>query len=236
MRTLLGLLLVLVSLGCGLAVPTIEHSTDGGATFTHAGHIVGDPLQDSTLTWERTVQEAELAKLQNVAQQDGFYLVRVSGLGKGAFVASVRAACLSDAVEDQAELLLTYGGDLAGFTYALTSCAPHAAHDSCQLLNKDVKVKVVMPAPAPLMLLPDTLLGDFSDIPYESVAGNPNDLGAAKPRAPVPKAAPSKPGEPAAPPPKDDRTWWQKNWLFVVAGGMLVLNMLTKAGGAGGGR
>lgn len=65
---------------------------------------------------------------------------------------------------DQAELLVTYGGDLAGFTYALTSCGPHAhaAHDNCKLLSKDLQVKVVVPVPGPLLLVPDLSLGEFS--------------------------------------------------------------------------
>jgi len=32
-----------------------------------------------------------------------------------------------------------------------------------------------------------------------------------------------------SPPEPDNRTWWQRNWVFCMAGGMMVLNMVLKA-------
>lgn len=223
---LLVLLVVAAAVRSALGALVIEHSLDGGASFQAAGAVLGDPAQDSLLTWHRSLTDPELAQLQQLAQRDGFYTVRASGLGKGTFISSVRAACLAGSAAEQVQLQIDHNRNMAGFTYALSSC-PASPSGAATALGNELTVRVMSPVAAPLLLMPDVSGGaQFSEIQYDEVAGSLSDPNA-KPRAPVGKVG-GKPGLGQ----KDERTWLQKNWMFLAAGVLLVVNVLGKVGAA----
>jgi hypothetical protein len=71
-----------------------------------------------------------------------------------------------------------------------------------------------------------------------AAAAGTQKAAAAAPQQPLPQQPAGKSGQQGqggegaagdkTPPPPDTRTWWQKNWVFVLGGGMMVLNALLK--------
>eukprot|EP00198_Chlamydomonas_reinhardtii_P000506 XP_001689841.1 predicted protein [Chlamydomonas reinhardtii] len=177
---------------------------------------------DMVVNWERpALSDAELAKLEKAAQSNGLYLLRVKA-DKSELLSSVPASCLlGDKLFEKAEVAVDRGGQLLSFNYAITDCAKRAAgtatgasapspsEEGVGTRPPSLPVRVVLPRPGPALLVPE-FVGDFVG---------------AKPRAPVQGQAARK----GAPPPKDERTWLQKNWMFVLAGAMMVFNMVMKA-------
>ncbi|KXZ48386.1 hypothetical protein GPECTOR_28g793 [Gonium pectorale] len=199
---------------------------------------MGPDNNDSELTWQRSsLSEADLALLAKAAKADGLYSVRVQ-TPKGALLTSVPAKCLrARDLKEQAELHADRSGALVGFTYAVPSCKQllvagaaggAAAGGEAPALPERLPVRVVLPVPGPMLTQPE-LLGEFVDVSADaadlgSVAGSVSYDPNAKPRA---AGGPGRAGKNAPPP--DERTWLQKNWLFIAAGVMMVVNVLAKA-------
>ncbi|KAG2447530.1 hypothetical protein HYH02_007454 [Chlamydomonas schloesseri] len=243
-RAYLGLLAAILSVAS--ASVSVEHSLDGGATWQGAGKVVGDVLSDMVVNWERpALSDTELAQLEKAAQSNGLYVVRVKGGGKSEseLLTSVPAACLlGEKLFEKAELAADRSGQLLSFNYAISDCAkrvaggavspPSATSSSSSSSEEGVgtrpaslPVRVVLPRPGPALLVPE-FVGEFADVNIDAELSASGSLDPnAKPRAPVQAQGARK----GAPPPKDERTWLQKNWMFVLAGGLMVFNMVMKA-------
>ncbi|GFR50586.1 hypothetical protein Agub_g12860, partial [Astrephomene gubernaculifera] len=225
--------------GSAFAALQVEHSFDG-SVYQPAGTLVGDVLTNSELTWQRPdFTKADLELLTKAIKSDGLYSVRVK-TDKGTLLTSVPASCLSvSPFTEQAEIHADRNGGVVAFNYAVPSCQPHASSGSSSGSSKadgddtserpgTLGVRVLMPTPGPMLTLPE-VMGEFADVSVD--AADMASLGGAgagldpnaKPRAAAPGA------KRGGPPPKDERSWLQKNWLFVAAGGMMVLNVLAKA-------
>ncbi|PNW73105.1 hypothetical protein CHLRE_14g618950v5 [Chlamydomonas reinhardtii] len=235
-QALLAVLAAIISIAS--AAVSVEHSLDGGATFLPAGKVVGNVLSDMVVNWERpALSDAELAKLEKAAQSNGLYLLRVKA-DKSELLSSVPASCLlGDKLFEKAEVAVDRGGQLLSFNYAITDCAKRAAgtatgasapspsEEGVGTRPPSLPVRVVLPRPGPALLVPE-FVGDFVDVNVDADLTTTGTLDpGAKPRAPVQGQAARK----GAPPPKDERTWLQKNWMFVLAGAMMVFNMVMKA-------
>ncbi|GIL64131.1 hypothetical protein Vafri_18090 [Volvox africanus] len=225
----------------------VEHSF-GGSPFRPAGKLVGNLQSDTELEWQRpalTSDEFEL--VEKAAARDGLYSVRIK-TDRGPLLSSVPAKCLllQDFTE-QAVLHAGHEGFIEAFNYDVESCSSSVAADGSTndghagsagdggavARPERLPVRVKLPVPAPFLSMPE-VMGEFADVSVDAMeagglagaAFDPN----AKPRAvPSNSAAGQGGARKGGPPPKDERTWLQKNWLYVVAIGMMVLNVLAKA-------
>ncbi|KAG2425798.1 hypothetical protein HXX76_013423 [Chlamydomonas incerta] len=190
------------------------------------------------LNWERpALSDAELANLEKAAQSNGLYVVRVKS-EKSELLTSVPASCLlGDKLFEKAEVAADRSGQLLSFNYAVADCGKRVAEaggaagsgrpseEGVGTRPPSLPVRVVLPRAGPALLMPE-FIGDFADVNIDADLTTTGSLDpSAKPRTPVQSQAARK----GAPPPKDERTWLQKNWMFVLAGAMMVFNMVMKA-------
>ncbi|KAG2493868.1 hypothetical protein HYH03_008084 [Edaphochlamys debaryana] len=230
------------------AALTVEHSF-GNGPFLPAGKLVGD-VKDVVMTWEReeSLSSAEEELLEKAIKEDGLYLLRVQ-TPRGTLLSSVRAACLkAPGFKEQAEVQADRSGALLAFSYSVPACSPAHAHGDGEGAEAApaassapaprsgaLPVRVLLPFAGPLLVAPDAA-GDFVDVsmdaPDPSLAGAGAGSGAAYDPSAKPRAAAQAGGaaqRKGGPPPPDERTWLQKNWMFVVAGALMVFNVIAKA-------
>ncbi|GIL76459.1 hypothetical protein Vretifemale_6153 [Volvox reticuliferus] len=225
----------------------VEHSI-GGSPFRPAGKLVGNLQSDMEFEWQRpALTPTEIELVEKSAASDGLYSVRIK-TDKGSLLSSVPAKCLllQDFTE-QAVLHAGHEGFIEAFNYDVESCSSSVAADGSisdgyggssgdggvMARPERLPVRVKLPVPGPFLSMPE-VMGEFADISVDAMeagglagaAFDPN----AKPRAVPSNSAGGQAGaKKGGPPPKDERTWLQKNWLYVVAIGMMVLNVLAKA-------
>ena len=176
---------------------------------------------------------ARESALAEVAERDGFVRYRVRQVS-GDVMASARARCVS--ASGFQELFVLHpgaGAHLMGLEYNVP-CAPSAtgwaggapgelpagAREAIRGGFKQSQAVVRTPRLAPQLQRPQGGQG------ADAAQGVP---GAVSAKAP---AEGLEGGEGSAGPrrekEKDDRPWWQKNWMFMLSLGMLLLNVLTK--------
>ena len=68
------------------------------------------------------------------------------------------SACLPRWPDQQVQLQIDHNRNLAGFTYALSSC-PASPNGAAPALGSELAVKVMSPVAAPLLLMPDVSAG-----------------------------------------------------------------------------
>ncbi|EFJ47596.1 hypothetical protein VOLCADRAFT_120965 [Volvox carteri f. nagariensis] len=206
---------------------------------------------DTELVWQRpALTPDELALLEKSASSDGLYSIRVK-TDRGTLLSSVPAKCLLlDNLKEQVELQAGHDGFIESFNYGVESCSsagapgaaasggggggiPDGSGTGVGPRPDRLPVQVKVPAQGPTLLMPE-VLGEFSDVYVDATEAGSVGAAAYDPNA-KPRTLPSggAGGQAGArrggPPPKDERTWLQKNWLYVVAIGMMVLNVVAKA-------
>eukprot|EP00877_Chromochloris_zofingiensis_P013787 jgi/Chrzof1/8662/Cz03g19070.t1 len=220
-----------------LSSAVYEHSLDG-TRFTKAGEIVGpeglkaDTTEEYQLRRE-PITDSQLAALQKLVEQDGLYAVQVSLPDQQPVRASLPAACIANHLfQENISLHLDRTGHIVGLQVSTPTgrCDKDAALQKLsevprQLLSQppDAAVPVKSPGPAPAVpqgppgVHEQPLLGvqQGQQQPQQQLTQSQQQGGAAGD------------GE-RPPPPPDNRTWLQKNWLFVMAGGVMVLNLVLK--------
>lgn len=245
-----GLLLAWATLCQSAAV--VEHSLDG-RTFQQIGliHLEDDFNGNQPIvtgTYERQpFTDNQRQQLQQLVEQDRLYLWRVQLEGQPAVLTSIKASCLAQNFGSQAPILnLNSAGQIVSAQLSVPSsvegtCSSSKALQSLQQLSQDA-----MREPEPLKVVVHTPKAAPSVPRFPPLAEAPADpyaaAGAAKTGQPAQQQARRPPGQQSSDgeqqtdadaaqqtPPPDNHTWWQKNWLFVMAGGTMVLNMALKA-------
>ncbi|GJP45365.1 hypothetical protein CLOM_g4762 [Closterium sp. NIES-68] len=225
----------------GMTIPgglAVERSfTPGDSNSFLSGGLImmqGDMRPDATTTWvEATViwhplSPLELEALKALVAADGVYRVRLppnpfstAAPPQGHVVAWGRARCLAaSGFRDSLHLLFDAGGRLLS-----AHVKPQAACTAATTAALDVQAVMAMP----VIALDSDVIIDASTIAQRlpvrrapvggSVAGAGGAAGGV--------AVEEDPMAPPVPP----KTFWQKYWIFIMAGGLLVLNIFTALAG-----
>jgi len=235
------------------------HSLDGGASWSSAGTLEGSMRAGSMRLERHALTTAEQAKLEALITADAFYSIRV-----GAASTSVRAACWATPAqgEPKEQLFLATTADQKtvislGLQVHSAGCSGVARQAQASIPAASIPVHVRMqrsgPAPTSLEInlsqagtLRPPLSVPVGDSSTRKGATN-RPLGGMPPSGGSTKHSPEglDHEEPGTPPDDDEKrkleaekTWLQKNWLFVMGGIMMVLNvattLYTKQQGGGG--
>lgn len=250
----------------------MEHSLDAGQSFSTAGHIHLEEGDAVSGIFERDpISSTQLSRLQQLVESDRLYLWRVTLPDQPPVLTSIKAACLAPALTSAAYALhidaaghimsaqisvpsaaLPPGGSCST-SHALQALQRLSAADLSGVKTVDVAVHTARAGPAvpkpPEAATPDLSAAAGAAQQAQQKQAQQRQQQAAQQRRQQGGSAGGKDGAEgaegeAAPPPVDDRTWLQKNWLIVLAGSMMVVNILMKgvvdpqaAGGGGpGGR
>lgn len=145
------LLLAMLSLSstCLAAKYDLEHSVDGGITFSIAGTISGHIKSDLEIDREPATKEL-LSDLRNLVERDGFYILRVASgrtdaAGKPMYASTaVRASCLASSKAPPSEQLgLHLSPDrskIISLEYTLDSMRPCKALEEPQLPSSSIVI------------------------------------------------------------------------------------------------
>lgn len=241
MIQLVAFLFVSWSLLCNAEL-NVLHSVDG-KSFTSAGYLTED------FNWERPqLSSDEVNALAELAKRDGFYHLRVHPKRTSSqyVSSSVRARCLfaGDKLEDRLHLTYDSDNNLQGITYKVpaTSACDHVPTTAVIPLSYPTQVMAFFPSRAVEVRLQDLevqanvakmVLGADAGASV-GTPGAAGFIGGGKPAgsgAPHQQAAATTTtgdGKTGAAPKVDDRSWLQKNWLFAVAIGMMLLNIMGR--------
>eukprot|EP00197_Chlamydomonas_leiostraca_P006990 CAMPEP_0202859398 /NCGR_PEP_ID=MMETSP1391-20130828/1528_1 /ASSEMBLY_ACC=CAM_ASM_000867 /TAXON_ID=1034604 /ORGANISM="Chlamydomonas leiostraca, Strain SAG 11-49" /LENGTH=259 /DNA_ID=CAMNT_0049538429 /DNA_START=74 /DNA_END=853 /DNA_ORIENTATION=- len=212
----------------------LDHSLDGGKTWSPAGVIEGD--SETLQLIMNTHSEDVKSKLKALAKADGFYLLRVGGS-----VTSVRAACFTTPASNIGADMWLSGREPAGFalSYDSEGCGSAPAGAALHPLSGKHPVVVHHSVLGPTLNAVDVdVFGGAGSInlgvPGSGASGGKRGA-TNRPVGVVPGSQQAAAGGQGGqggqgeqqPPP--EQSWWQKNWLFVVGGAMVVMNMMSSA-------
>lgn len=222
MRVLLPLALCVLGILGSVAEPltlVLEHKL--ADVFEPAASLHGlqadseTHTQRLTLQWQHT-KSSHVSQLNQLAKDDKLYTMRVkppaAGTAPGVMF-SMPAACFAAALRDAHRLDVRLGpaGELVGLDlrhHASLQCTGELAAWPAR-----TDAKVVMPVPGVDMSTVD-----------EAPEG-----GKQQPDPQLAQAMTQAQGDQGAgdgKKPQKEKTFWEKNWLFMLAGGMLLLNVL----------
>eukprot|EP00878_Enallax_costatus_P002780 GHUV01002971.1.p2 GENE.GHUV01002971.1~~GHUV01002971.1.p2 ORF type:complete len:286 (+),score=109.61 GHUV01002971.1:917-1774(+) len=236
----------------------VEHSLDG-RSFHQVGLIhLEDDIQDNqpivTGRYERQpLSQDHLQQLAQLVDKDRLYLWRVKLEDQPAVLTSIKASCLAENFQSQTPVLnINAAGRIISAQLAVPASIEGTCSSSKALQNLKQLPQDVLSDPKPLKVVVNTPVAAPPVPQFPSLTEAPLDpYAAAAGGGPAPAQRPQQPGQRAPgqprqssdgdqqqgegsegeqqPPPPDTRTWWQKNWLFVMAAGTMVLNMALKA-------
>lgn len=236
MKGKLSYWLLLLASWCSssLADYAFEHSLDG-RSFEHAG-VVTDSLE-----FDRAAPtSSEVNSLYELAKADGFYSTRIDVGSNRHVVSSVRARCLfSEESKHELQLTLDVDGNILSFSYRAPASP---ACDVAPVPKANFKfppttVRAYAPAPGAEVKTQDAdVAANIAKTVLTAEGGGaavgaaPGFIGGGKSSGSLQTQTPGAQGKAGGPPAKDERTWLQKNWLFAVAIGMMVLNIVGRLG------
>eukprot|EP00245_Coleochaete_scutata_P006105 TRINITY_DN20248_c0_g1_i1.p1 TRINITY_DN20248_c0_g1~~TRINITY_DN20248_c0_g1_i1.p1 ORF type:complete len:324 (-),score=64.67 TRINITY_DN20248_c0_g1_i1:207-1178(-) len=205
---------------------TLQH--DLGYGFVAAGEITarvktsiqGGQKFAKTANLERKAFSADdKAAFEDLVAKGGYYRVRLPANilkpSKANVMASTKARCLAAAsFQETLEIHVDHMGNVVGFSYKPKADCSKEYSDTLVQGEFGSSVAVSHAKIAPRLL-------PAAEQPAGAGAGVGMGVNMAKAgRSNVAGA----PGEKA---PEPEKTFWQKYWLYIIAGGMLVMNVMT---------
>eukprot|EP00803_Ostreobium_quekettii_P002668 evm.model.scf_1497.3 EVM.evm.TU.scf_1497.3 scf_1497:29634-32889(-) len=225
-----ALSLAAVSRASSLVEIPVEHSL-GDGRFVAAGVLIGEISRQGgimgPLRFARNkLSKQEVKQIQVLLEEDRNYRIRLPGdpINKGSayVMASLRTRCLAQSgFEESLHLELTEDNRIVGLDYqpANGRCDPLDGMDSTvgvtPAFSEETTVLYRYPSKEPTLSMDDiaTAIEEEGDL----------SAGVDKP----PGVAGRRKG-------KKEKTWVEKNWMFLLAGGVILMQVLGSVAGAEG--